>query len=165
MVMCTRAQPPLEVGRGGSWPLPGSNPKTWNKKQHNWFWWQSWGWTWLCCVSLFWGRWKNYGLFFSCCACPNGRGFCSHCLGLLFVFKQAQTMKLSHPDMTSERFVRLMPESPKNTQRVPMLIELCVVKAQMKRSFGQQSRRNNDWGKQKRTRVVNWAENPNHNGY
>jgi hypothetical protein len=73
---------------------------------------------------------------YSCCGCPNGRGFCSHCLGLLLLFHVIQTEATNLNEFSS-----VYPESPKTTQKFPMLIELLLSKEQVCRSKGQKKRR------------------------
>jgi 5'-3' exonuclease len=72
---------------------------------------------------------------YSCCGCPNGRGFCSHCLGFLMTCMVAQRTK------NQCRFERIMPESPLETQNAPLLIELLTVGDSFSKSKAQKKRR------------------------
>jgi hypothetical protein len=58
---------------------------------------------------------------YSCCGCHNGRGFCSHCLGMLGLFMLIQE------EVDRDFFESYMPESPIDTQVVPILIELMTM--------------------------------------
>ena len=79
------------------------------------------------------------GFPYLCCACPNGRAFCSHCLAMLHILRQAQTMVRKH-GINHEKFIEIQLEVPTFTQKQPMLLKLLVLQEQIHQSMGQVKR-------------------------
>jgi len=79
---------------------------------------------------------------FSCCGCYDGRGFCSHMLGLFmfcYVGQQSQKKKIS-----KEKFESQFPKPPHESQGEPVLIENMVRDVKMRSSKAQLQRRQHE---------------------
>jgi hypothetical protein len=76
---------------------------------------------------------------YSCCDCPNGRSGCSHGHAFKHVIQNIQKMMTEFPWLTQGIYMDAMPESPRLTQRQPMLLELTAVMELVCRRKGRRS--------------------------
>jgi hypothetical protein len=75
------------------------------------------------------------GYPYSCCGCYDGRGFCSHLLATLCVFRLVQNC------VSKDVFEAAMPVPPTYSQNVPTLLEAACIPEIEARRRGQKKRR------------------------